>query len=171
MNARRLLLSARTLAVIATSLVPLFSPAQPQGDGNRVQKIGVLFPLTGDASSYGQKGRRAIEMAVDDCNALPGAANRIITSVFEDSKGNAKDGVSAAQKLITVDKVPAMLGDAVSAVTLPLAAIAEANRVVLVSPTSSAPAISQAGKHIYRIWPSDLTEGKAAAEYAVSKWV
>ncbi|HYE75301.1 MAG TPA: ABC transporter substrate-binding protein, partial [Blastocatellia bacterium] len=34
-----------------------------------VQQIGVILPLTGDASSYGQKGRRAIEMAVDDFNA------------------------------------------------------------------------------------------------------
>lgn len=68
-----------------------------------------------------------------------------------------------------MDKVPAIVGDAVSAVTLPVAAVAEANQVVLISPTSSAPALTQAGKYIYRIWPSDLVEGKAAAEFAVSR--
>lgn len=132
-------------------------------------RVGVLLPLTGDASSYGQKGRKAIEMAVDDFNAREGASGKKIAAVFEDSKGNAKDGVSAAQKLITVDKVPAIVGDALSSVTLPVAAIAESKQVVLLSPCSSAPALTQAGKFIYRIWPSDLAEGKAAAEFAVSR--
>jgi len=129
----------------------------------------VLLPLTGDASSYGQKGRRAIEMAFDDRKAQAAGLDRKLTVVFEDSKGNAKDGVSATQKLITVDKVSAIVGDALSAVTLPAAAVAEANRVVLISPVSSAPGITHAGKYIYRIWPSDLMEGKAAAGFAVSK--
>lgn len=135
---------------------------------SNVQRIGVLFPLTGDASSYGQKGKKAIEIAVDDFNSRSGATGRKVAAVFEDSKGNAKDGVSAAQKLITVNKVPAIVGDALSAVTLPVAAVCESKQVVLMSPCSSAPVITQAGKFIYRIWPSDLAEGKAAAEYAIS---
>lgn len=72
-----------------------------QGVGEQgVVQIGALFPLTGDASSYGQKGRRAIEMAVGDCNAQLDAANTKVAAVFEDSKGSARDGVSAGQKLI-----------------------------------------------------------------------
>lgn len=130
--------------------------------------VGVLMPLTGDASSYGQKGRKAIEMAVDDCNAKEGTTGKKVTAIFEDSKGSPKDGVSAAQKLISVDKVPAIVGDALSSVTLPVAAVAEPNKVVLISPDSSAPALTLAGKYIYRIWPSDLVEGEAAAKFAVS---
>lgn len=133
------------------------------------QRIGVLMPLTGDASSYGQKGRKAIEMAVDDFNAREGTAGKRVAAIFEDSKGSPKDGVSAAQKLISVDKVPAIVGDALSSVTLPVAAVAEPNKVVLISPDSSAPALTQAGKYIYRIWPSDLAEGEAAAKFAASR--
>ncbi len=168
MSLKQYQLRVANIVIIAICLMPFPSIAKRQADSDNVQKIGVLFPMTGDASSYGQKGRRAIEIAVDDCNTLP-EANRKVSAIFEDSKANAKDGISAAQKLISVDKVPAVVGDAVSAVTLPVASIAEANQVVLLSPCSSAPAITNAGKFIYRIWPSDLTEGKAAAEFAVSK--
>lgn len=132
------------------------------------QLIGVVMPLTGDASSYGVKGRRAIEMAADDFNTTRRTAGKKISPVFEDSKGSPKDGISAANKLISVDKVPAIVGDALSSVTLPIAAVAETNGVVLISPDSSAPALTQAGKYIYRIWPSDLVEGEAAARFAVS---
>lgn len=166
MNAKRSLLIGAVVIVAAIALLLVFR--KPDIVESQV-RVGVLFPLTGDASSYGQKGRKAIEMAVDDFNAREGTAGKQATAIFEDSKGNAKDGVSAAQKLISVDKVPAIVGDALSAVTLPVAAVAEANQVVLISPSSSAPALTQAGKFIYRIWPSDLAEGKAAAEYAVSR--
>lgn len=159
-----LLVVGGVLAVLLTA-----SHFLKREDAAVTQHIGVLLPLTGDASSYGQKGRKAIEMAVDDFNATEGATGKKVTAIFEDSKGNAKDGVSAAQKLISVDKVPAIVGDALSAVTLPVAAVAEANQIVLISPCSSAPALTQAGKFIYRIWPSDLAEGNAAAGFAVSK--
>lgn len=141
-------------------------------DGGRSESpiaVGVLFPLTGDASAYGQKGRKAVEMAIDDFNAKQAAGGVRVTAIFEDSKGNAKDGVSAAQKLMTVNHVPAIVGDALSAVTLPVASVTEANHAVLISPCSSAPALTQAGPFTYRIWPSDLAEGKAAAEFAISK--
>jgi branched-chain amino acid transport system substrate-binding protein len=153
--------------VLAVGLLAWFASRRSPADGPI--KVGILLPLTGDGSSYGQKGRKAIEMALDDFNARDSAGAKKVVAVFEDSKSNAKDGVSAVQKLITVDKVPAVVGDALSSVTLPAAAVAEANQVVLLSPCSSAPALTQAGKYIYRIWPSDLAEGKAAAEYAVSR--
>lgn len=153
--------------ILAVGLLAWFASTRSTADGS--VKVGVLLPLTGDGSSYGQKGRKAIEMAVDEFNARESSGGKNVVAVFEDSKSNAKDGVSAVQKLITVDKVPAVIGDALSSVTLPAAAVAEANQVVLLSPCSSAPALTQAGKYIYRIWPSDLAEGKAAAEFAVSR--
>jgi len=168
MNSKRLILFILILVSIAGAIIFVRQQPDLSNKESRVQ-IGVLFPLTGDASSYGQKGKKAIELAVDDCNAREGSAGKKVTAIFEDSKGNPKDGVSAAQKLISVDKVPAIIGDALSSVTLPVAAVAEPNKVVLISPDSSAPALTHAGKYIYRIWPSDLVEGEAAAEFAVSR--
>jgi len=129
-------------------------------------KIGVLFPLTGDAASYGEKGKKAIDMAIDELNKEGSIHGTKVVAIYEDSRAEPKTGVAAMNKLINIDHVPAVVGDIVSAVTLPVAPIAEKNKVILLSPTSSAPAITNAGEFIYRIWPSDLAEGKALAEFA-----
>ncbi len=167
MNFKGLILLIAIL--IGVAITAIISHSRNQTASDHVVRIGVIFPFTGDASSYGQKGRKAIEMAIDDFNEREKGTGKKVGAIFEDSKGNAKDGVSAAEKLISVENVPAIVGDALSAVTLPVAAVAEANQVVLISPCSSAPELTQAGTFIYRIWPSDLAEGKAAAEFAISR--
>jgi branched-chain amino acid transport system substrate-binding protein len=130
-------------------------------------KIGVLFPMTGDAASYGEKGKKAIELAIEEINAMKGGKK--VSAIFEDSRAEAKTGVTSIQKLIEVDKVPVIVGDIVSAVTLAIAPIAEKGQVVVLAPTSSAPSITNAGQYIYRIWPSDLVEGTKIAEMAAQK--
>jgi branched-chain amino acid transport system substrate-binding protein len=129
-------------------------------------KIGVLFPMTGDAASYGEKGKKAIELATEEINAKGGMK---VTAVFEDSRAEAKTGVAAGQKLINIDKTPVIVGDIVSSVTLAIAPIAEKGKVVVIAPTSSAPAITNAGEYIYRVWPSDLVEGTKIAELAAQR--
>jgi branched-chain amino acid transport system substrate-binding protein len=164
----RKVLYVATICTVLVMVCVVLVVKRGRGTVTDVQRIGVVFPLTGDASSYGQKGRRAIEMAVDDFNAHQEAGAIKVSAVFEDSKGDARDGVLAAQKLMSADKTPAIVGDALSAVTLPIAPVCESNHVVLMSPCSSAPALTGAGRYIFRIWPSDLEEGKAAAGYAWS---
>jgi branched-chain amino acid transport system substrate-binding protein len=129
-------------------------------------KIGVLFPMTGDAASYGEKGKKAIELATEEINARGG---KKVSAIFEDSRAEPKTGVTAAQKLIDVDKTPVIVGDIVSSVTLAIAPIAEKSQVVVIAPTSSAPAITNAGNYIYRVWPSDLVEGTKISELAAAK--
>lgn len=142
---------------------------QEKSSREKTIQIGVLFPLTGDAASYGEKGQKAIELAITEISSAGGIQGKQVKAIFEDSRAEPKTGVVAIQKLISVDHVPAVIGDIVSAVTLPAASIAEKNKVILLSPTSSAPAITEAGDYIYRIWPSDFAEGSAIAEYAYQK--
>lgn len=130
--------------------------------------IGVIFPMSGDAGTYGEKGELGIRLAVDDINQGRLAGRWTIRAVIEDSQASPTVGAAAMQKLVNVDRVPAVVGDIVSAVTLAAAPIAERSGVVLLSPTSSAPAITTAGDFVFRIWPSDLAEGAAIAEAAAS---
>ena len=59
-----------------------------------------------------------------------------------------------------------VIGAISSPVTLEIAPICEKERVVLLSPTSSAPRISDAGGYIFRNYPSDILEGTAMADFA-----
>jgi len=76
-----------------------------------VIKIGVLSPLSGGAfAEAGQEQRRGYLMALDKINAEGGALGKKIELVYEDTKCDPSTGVAAVEKLITKDKVVALLG-------------------------------------------------------------
>lgn len=167
MKRSRVLLAAAAVLVALVVVVAVWRPwvSRPAPP----VRVGVLLPLTGEAAAYGEKGRKAVELAVDQVNAEGGINGRRVEVVFEDSAADPKTGATAMQKLVHSDGCVAVVGDVVSAVTLVAAPIAERNQVVLLSPTSSAPAITNAGEYVYRIWPSDLAEGRAVAELAARR--
>lgn len=137
-------------------------------DGNNIPiKIGLLAPLTGDVATYGQAIKKGVTLALDEYNSKNPTRN--IEVVAEDSQANPRIAVGAIQKLIQVDKVVAIIGAVASSVTLSVAPIAEKNHIVLLSPASSSPKITTAGDYIFRNYPSDNLEGKAAAKFAINK--
>ena len=155
------LVSIIFLCMIVVSGGTAFSESQPGS-----VKIGAVLPLTGDSSAWGEQGKYGIELAVEEINAKGGINGKKLEVVYEDSQAIPKYAVTSIQKLINVDKVPAVAGDMVSATTLAMAPIAEKSKTVLIAISASAPAITNAGEYIYRVWPSDLLEGSVLAEFA-----
>ena len=129
-------------------------------------RIGAILPLTGDAAPYGNNTREGILVGVDKANEALQAKGMKMEVVFEDSKANPKDGVSATQKLIDVDKVAAIIDDSVSGVTLAVVPICDRKQVVLLSTGATAPKLSGSSKFFFRIWNSDIEEGHFVADYA-----
>ncbi len=74
-----------------------------------VLKIGAILHLTGDQAEPARAFREGIELAAAEINQKGGINGRKIQLVIEDSKLDPKEAVSAAQKLINVDKVVATL--------------------------------------------------------------
>ena len=132
----------------------------------QVIKIGAILPLTGDAASYGIDVKNAVNLAVDEINTAGGINGKQFEILFEDGKCAPKDAATAAQKLINVDKVFVILGGMCSGETLGAAPIAEAAKVVMFSPGSGSPAITNAGEYIFRDFPSDITSGSKIAMFA-----
>ncbi len=165
---RRLAWAGIALVAIAIGLAGYWTLAGPSAASREPLKIGVLFPLTGDAASYGVKGRKAVQLAVDELNASS-TCGRPVSAIFEDSAAQPNTGLSAFQKLVSADRVPVVIGDIVSSVTLAIAPAANRSKTVVLSPTASAPAITTAGEYIYRIWPSDLAEGRAIGAFAIKR--
>ncbi len=69
-------------------------------------KIGVILPLTGPAQSAGEAGRKSVELAISN---LPENIRKNIQIVYEDDQSDTKLTVTAAQKLIEVDKVKSLI--------------------------------------------------------------
>ena len=102
-------------------------------------KIGAVLPLTGDSAAWGEQGKYGIEMAVEEINSKNGINGKRLEVVYEDSQAIPKNAVSSIQKLVNVDKVPAIVGDIVSSTTLAMAPIAERSKTVLMAISASAP--------------------------------
>ena len=134
-----------------------------------VYKIGAILPLSGDAAQYGEWAKNGISLAIDEINSKDGIESKKVQVIYEDDAADPKKGVAAANKLITVNKVNVIIGAIPSSVTLAIAPICDKNQIVLISPGSSSPAITNAGDYIFRNWPSDNFEGQAMAKYAIEK--
>jgi len=132
-------------------------------------KIGFIGPLTGEVSALGKDILHGAQIKLDEINAAGGMNGRQITLIPEDGRCNATDAASAAQKLIQVDKVVAIHGGECSAETIAAAPIAEAAKVVMLSPSSSNPDVTAAGDFIFRDYPSDALKTKAMAKYFSDK--
>ena len=123
---------------------------------DRSAKIGFMAPLTGDASSDGLSIKRGVDLALEDS----GLEN--VKVIYEDSGCDGKQSASVVQKLIKIDNVIAIVGETCSGATLAAAPIAEAREVVMVSPSSTSPKITDAGDYIFRTVPSDALQGDFA---------
>src|SRR3990167_8306667 len=154
-------MSKRFLSLLSLSALTLVA-CEGGGDSGPI-KIGFLGPLTGDAAPYGVDTLNGVKLAVDEINAAGGVKGRMIELIAEDSRCTGADSASAAQKLINVDKVVAIVGGGCSGETLAAAPVAEAAGVVMISPLSSSPDVTMAGDFIFRNYPSDALKTKAMA--------
>jgi len=163
MNKKVAFIFAAVLLIVVVIIVTQVVDEKEEG----VIKIGAILPLTGDSAFYGESIKKAIDLAVEEINESGGIKDQKLKVIFEDSKASPKDGVAAFNKLVSFDKVSAVIGDAVSSVTLAIAPIANEKKVVVLSPLSSSPEITKAGDFVFRNVPSDFLGGKIAAHFAV----
>jgi branched-chain amino acid transport system substrate-binding protein len=149
------------IIIYCISILFLFSCS----NGDKTIKIGVILPLTGDAAAWGIPPRNGAQLAADEINAKGGIDGKKIELVIEDDVCDPSKGVAAINKIISTDKPIAIVGAVCSSVTLAIAPIAEKNKIVLLSPASTNPKITDAGDYIFRVIPSDELRGKVFAKH------
>ena len=134
-------------------------------------KVGVLYPLTGPGASVGAELRNALELAADIINngakgipdlpfsagkGLPNLKGAKIKLVFADHQANPQTGASEAERLITQEKVVALVGAYNSAVTATASQIAERAGIPFLNPESSSASLTQRNfKWFFRTTPHD----------------
>ena len=129
-------------------------------------RIGAVVSRTGAAAGYGERVTRGFDLAVDEINGAGGVRGRGIALSYRDDATNPDVGLAAARDLVDRDRVPVVLGAVSSLVTLRLADYCEQRRIVLVSPSASAPQLTEAGEFVFRTYPSDVLEASAMAEFS-----
>ena len=131
--------------------------------------IGSILRLSVGASD-GLPAKRGIEIAVKEINDAGGINGRPLEVIFEDSQDKDTEAVNAANKLISVDKVPVLIGPMKSGETLAVSPIAEENKVVLITPTATSPKVTDAGEYIYRGCSRIDKQVEALVNYAIEKY-
>lgn len=134
-------------------------------------RIGAIYPLTGAAASAGAEMRQAMELAVDIVNngakgipnlpfaaggGLPGLKGARIKLIFADHQGNPQTGATEAERLITQEKVVALIGAYNSNVTATASQVAERYKVPFLNAESSSASLTQRGfRWFFRTTPHD----------------
>jgi branched-chain amino acid transport system substrate-binding protein len=137
--------------------------------GRVVIKIGVLAPLSGENATYGDATMRGLDMAIAEISKKEEFKNFQFKFVKEDSKLEAAKAVNGIQKLISIDKVPVIIGPFGSSEVLAVSQSANEGKTPIVSASATADAIATAGDYVFRIVPANQEQGTSMADFVMNK--
>src|SRR4029077_2284315 len=129
-------------------------------------KVGEVDPLTGGVSQFGIGCHRGFLLAFEQINDEGGILGQKIELITEDDQSKPGQSATAVRKLITQDKVAAILGDATSSATLEAAPIAQSDKIPMITPSATNPRITEVGDFIFRACFLDEFQGRVIARFA-----
>jgi branched-chain amino acid transport system substrate-binding protein len=133
-------------------------------------KIGGNFEMTGGVAQYGQSAANGIKLAFKEANAAGGVLGKQLTLIIADNKSEPAESANAATKLISQDKVVALIGPAASANVLASVPVATDSKIPLLTPTGTNTKITvENGKvkdFIFRSCFIDPFQGAIMANFA-----
>ncbi|HZH27550.1 MAG TPA: ABC transporter substrate-binding protein [Azospirillaceae bacterium] len=163
------LFNRRSILAAAAAATLVAGAAAPKAQAQDIP-VGLLLSATGGLAPFTPAIRAAAVLAVNQVNEAGGVLNgRKLRLVEADDQTNPQAGVAAANRLVQVDNVVALLGPLGSGVTIPVAQTATIpNGVMLVTPSATAPAISQLTDNdlVFRTVVPDDLQGRVSARVA-----
>ena len=144
---------------------------EPAKSGEKVIKIGFTGPLTGDVKTFGESTKNAFELAIEEAGGKVGDYK--IEKVIMDDRNDATEAVNVATKLITQDKVKAIVGSVTSKTTIPISQVANENKTVMITSTATNPKVTVDGgkrkEYVFRACFIDPFQGTVAAKFATEQ--
>ncbi|MFP5247177.1 MAG: ABC transporter substrate-binding protein [Thermoanaerobaculia bacterium] len=160
------------LASAILSLAFIGCPPKPENGGASTAAstegeivVGEYGSLTGSEATFGQSTHNAIMLAVDAINTAGGVNGRKIRVITEDDQSKPEEAANAVTKLISQNNVIAVLGEVASSNSLAAAPICQANKVPMISPSSTNPSVTEKGDYIFRMCFLDSYQGQSMAHY------
>ena len=156
------------IVVIAIIAAGLYTQMGGTG-GDCVVKLGHILPTSGPLAAYAGGFQAGVQAAVQEANDNGGIDGCTVELIEEDSQTDPAAAAAAARKLVEVDQVHAIVGAYASSSTLAAAPIVEDGKIIMISPASTSPEVTNAGDFIFRTAPSDALQGVAMADLAWSQ--
>ena len=156
------------LALFSLTVAALSCSQQQKGAADHSTiPIGFFGDLTGPTFNFGLSAKNGVLMAADEINQAGGINGHNLDVVIEDDKGSPEESARITGKLIERYKVVAIIGAGASGNSLAAAPKAQSAHVPLISPSSTNPAVTQAGDYIFRACFIDAFQGEVMAKFAV----
>ena len=145
-------------AVLALALVLCMGTAAMAED---TIKIGLIGPQTGGAAVYGMAVARAAQIAVDEINAQGGLQ---IALDVQDDEHDAEKSINAYNAVLD-NGAQMILGSVTTTPCIAVAAQAYEDRVFMLTPSASSPAVIEGKDNMYQVCFTDPAQGAASADY------
>lgn len=168
----------KSLVVLAVSVLSLMLFGCPPKEGGASGKntavsgneipVGEYGSMTGLQATFGQSTHNGILMAADEINSAGGVKGKKIKVISEDDQSKQEEAANTVTKLISGNNVVAIIGEVASSNSLAAAPIAQANKVPMISPSSTNPEVTKKGDYIFRMCYIDPYQGKALANFAIN---
>jgi branched-chain amino acid transport system substrate-binding protein len=107
--------------------------------------FGILMPLTGAGSRYGQEQRVAVDMFLEKYSDLGGASGKLVPIIY-DTRWNGAEAISVTRKLIDSDKVAVIVGPMSSSESEVALPVANRMETPIITPTAAKPGIATANR-------------------------
>ena len=137
--------------------------AAPPATGNIL--IGEYGSMTGSEATFGQSTHNGIMLAVEEFNAAGGLNGRQVELKSYDTQGKSQEAGTVVTRLITEDKVVAVLGEVASSLSLAGGRVAQQFGVPMISPSSTNPQVTQIGDMVFRVCFIDPYQGYVVAKF------
>ena len=138
-----------------------------------VIKIGHAVALTGDSSMWGQAEKNALEMEIEKINKAGGVLGKKIQLIAYDTRADATEAVNVTKRLVSQDKVSAIIGPGQSGVAIAMTSVTEPGKVPFLATTATNPKVTVDDKtqkvreYAFRTCFIDPFQGTVAAQFAV----
>ncbi|MGD0205516.1 MAG: ABC transporter substrate-binding protein, partial [Dehalococcoidia bacterium] len=135
-------------------------------------KIGMLFDYTGSLAEFGPNMETGAQLAIKQINAAGGVLGKPVQLIKADSGTDPNKAVAAANQLVSVNGVQAIVGSLSSGVTIAVAeGVAVPNQIVMISPASTSPGLTEVKDNdfLFRTVLSDAAQGVVLADWAVEQ--
>ncbi len=129
-------------------------------------KLGEYASLTGKEAGFGQTSHHGVVLALEEINAAGGVLGRPLELAYEDNQTKSGESATVVKKLISRDKVIALIGEVSSGRSLEAAPIAQAAKIPMIAPAATNPKVTQTGNYIFRVCFIDPFQGTVMAKFA-----
>lgn len=139
-----------------------------KAEGNAIV-IGEVAAMTGGTATFGTSSHAGTQMAIDEINAAGGLLGKKLDLKLEDDQSKQGEAGTLAKKLISREKIVALLGEVASGKSLEMGPICQKAGIPMISPASTNPQVTEAGDFIFRVCFIDPFQGTVMAKFALSK--